>query len=80
MTEKITLEHVAIEQATQGQRLDQACAGIQRIEQCLSSTDKSNPGLTYQVDRLNQAEKSRKKFFWLGMSAVIGLIAERIFH
>lgn len=80
MTEQITLEHVAIEQATQGQRLDQVCAGIQRIEKCLSSTDKSSPGLTYQVDRLNEAEKSRKKFFWLGMSAVIGLIVERVFH
>ena len=80
MTEQITLEHVAVEQATQGQRLDQACKGIQRIEQCLGSTDKSNPGLTYQVDRLNQTEKGRKKFFWLGMSAVIGLIVERIFH
>lgn len=80
MTEQITLENVAIEQASQGQRLDQACAGIKRIETCLISTDMGNPGLTFQVDRLNQSEKTRNRFLWFGLSAVIGLIAERIFH
>ena len=77
MTENITLEHVALEQATQGQRLDQACAGIKRIEMCLVSTDMSNPGLTFQVDRLNQLEKTRKKLFWLGVTAIVGIIVER---
>ena len=77
MAEEITLENVAVEQASQGERLDQVCRGIVRIETCLVGTGDDNPGLVVKLDRLTQSEKKRTKFFWLGMSAVIALIAER---
>lgn len=80
MSEETTLENVAIKLARQDEKLSQVCGGVERIEECLTSTDKSNPGLVFQVDRLNQSEKVRKRGFWVGFTAVISLILERIFH
>ena len=43
-----------------------------------------NPGITMRLDRLEQTEKTRAKWFWLTITSSVGafatVIIERIFH
>lgn len=72
----IDLVSIATIQAVQGEKIETIGETCDEIKSCLLGN--GNPGLVTRTDRLEQKDKAKTQFFWIIVTAVIGLVATQI--